>query len=102
MKRLNKLVAAATVTAAAVLPMQSADAFWWGGPWEAMTGPMYSMTGYPGAWGYPGWGYPGWGYPGWGYPAWGYPTYGWGYPGFPYEAASAAEAPAEPSTAQDK
>ena len=91
MKRLAKVMAiAALIGAASALSLQSAHAFWGGGPWGG-----YGWGGW-GGWGnpvghryYPDWGgyrgpylrYPpwgwggpwGWGYPGWGYPAWGYP-----------------------------
>ena len=83
MKQLAKVVAVAGLVAGAAVPLQSANAWWGGGPWSG-----WGWGGYPGwgGWGgYPGWG--GYGYPGWGgygYPGWGgYGYPGWGYAGYP-------------------
>jgi len=95
MQKLTKLFAAAAIAAATAIPMQSAHAFFWGGPWDAFAWPAYTMGGYPG-WGYPGYG---WGYPAYG---WGYPAYGWGYPYYGYPVAAAPVAAKAPTTSSDK
>ncbi len=78
MKKISVILAAAVVAGSALLPLQSANAFFGGGPWWG----GYGWGGY--GWGGPwGWGGPyGWGgYPGYGWG--GYPGYGWGgYPGY--------------------
>ena len=48
MKKLVKLASAAAVAAAITLPMQSAEAFWGGGPWGG-----YGWGGWGGGWGSP-------------------------------------------------
>ena len=95
MNRLSKVLAAAAVAGAVVLPLQSANAWGGGGPWG---GNMFGMdfgqsTGY----GYPyygggyGWGGP-WGGPGYGYG--GYPGYGGYGGGYGYGAPIVIQPPA--------
>ncbi len=100
MKKISVILAAAVVAGSALLPLQSANAFFGGGPWWG----GYGWGGY--GWGGPwGWGGPyGWGgYPGYGWG--GYPGYGWGgYPGwggygYPY-AMTAPVIVQQPATAK--
>ena len=98
----RKLIAAATVAGATLLPLGTADAFWgfWPGSWfDGWGGVNFHVgTGWHGwgrnRWWGPGYGYyPYYGYPGWGYPHWGLPGY-YGYG--PYAA------PVSPTTSSEK
>ncbi len=82
MKKTSILLAAAVVAGSALLPLQSANAFFGGGPgWGGYGWGGYGWGGGPWGWGgYPGWG--GWGYPGYGWGGYPYGGYGWG--GYPY------------------
>ena len=121
MKKLSSVIAAAAFVGAAMLPMQSAQAWWggpggWGnggGPWSAMTdmfgggdinfnaksyghgtGRGYAQPYYGYGYGAPYYGY-GYGYPGYGYG--GYPGYGYGVPA--YGVPVAPVVPAAPAQA---
>ncbi|MDJ0864060.1 MAG: sulfur globule protein CV3 [Gammaproteobacteria bacterium] len=101
MKKISVILAAAVVAGSALLPLQSANAFFGGGPWWGGYGwGGYGWGGGPWGWGGPyGWG----GYPGYGWG--GYPGYGWGgYPGwggygYPY-AMTAPVIVQQPATAK--
>jgi hypothetical protein len=118
MKKIGKILAAAAVVATAALPLQSAQAWWGGGPWggrswdDMWDGSGWgdfdmSMRGSGRGWGrgynryydhYGPWGggpY-GYGYPGYGY---GYPGY-WGAPAYPAPVAPAA--PQQPQSSSNQ
>jgi len=114
MKKLSSILAAAALAGVVVLPMQSANAQWGGGPWGNNGyggGPWSTMTdmfgggdinfsaksyGHGNGYGYgnPNMGYNSYGYPGYGY---GYPGAYGGYPGYGYGYPAAPPAPVAPA-----